>query len=235
MFLILLESIGFVFGFATIFFQYCCCIAGSKKIRTHVNSWSRVHVVIVHGLGGSSMPSNSLFGLRVFLQNNGFPNVSLFEYNSFRLSVKDAAQLLEQHIDELMKAQDYTSVFVVGFSAGGRVALLCSNKTVDGIVAVTSPIQGSATARLVTALWPTILSCPPMLKDLRQAAQFSSTTPRHAAVSAEMLLGFGGKVRVCEMSCPTTATTVHLRGVSHNFCQIDPRCHRGAPVPIPKP
>ena len=225
---ILLECFGLVAGFLGLIGQYFMTLFTSTIDQNDSNAHDKVLIVIVHGLGGSSKPSSSLLGLKRFLQRKGFPKISLFEYSSFRISLREAAQHLEVHIDEQTKILQTSTVLLVGFSAGGRVSLLCNHKAVRGVVAVVTPIQGSAPARLLTFLWPSILFCPPILKDLREGADFKPSTPRHAAVSAELIFGFDCKVLTREMTSPATCSSTHIKWMSHNFCQIDPRCHRGA-------
>lgn len=219
---ILLDSIGIVLGIIISSARYLML----KEESTPYLPRRDVLVVILHGFGGSSRPSASRLGLVDYLRRSGFPNVVLFDYKSFFVSLQEAADQLDIFINEQKRGCDAEHVLLVGVSAGGRVALLSKHKAVCGIVPVVSPIRGSAPARLVLWLWPKIAFCPPILRDLKDPAECSASPP-HASVCGDLFCGFDGKVRLCEMtnSFTTASTTIHW--MVHTFSQIDPLCHQG--------
>jgi hypothetical protein len=216
------EIMGIAFGIVITSWRYLI----HKQDSTPYPPRRNVLVVVLHGLGGSSRPLASRPGLVNFLRRSGFPNVVLFNYKSFVVSLQEAAALLDVFITEQNRSFDAEHVLLVGISAGGRVSLLSKHKAVVGIVPVVSPLRSSAPARLLLWLWPKVLFCPPILRDLKDPADCSESPP-HASVCGDLFCGFDGKVRLCEMTNSFTASSTTIRWMAHSFSQIDPLCHQG--------
>jgi pimeloyl-ACP methyl ester carboxylesterase len=226
--IIALEVTGLVLGIIITSLRHLIQLIRKEEESKPCLTSRNVLVVVLHGLGGSSRPLASRLGLVNYLRRFGFPNVVLFNYKSWLISLQEAADQLDIFIDEQNRSFNTEHVLLVGISAGGRISLLSKHKSVRGVVPVVSPIRGSGPAWLLHLLWPKVLFCPPIIRDLKYPADCSSSPP-HASVCGSLLFGFDGKVRLCEMtnSLTTASTTIHW--LSHNFSQIDPLCHRGEP------
>jgi pimeloyl-ACP methyl ester carboxylesterase len=224
--IIALEAIGLVLGILITSVRHLIQLIQKENGSTPSLPNRNVLVVALHGLGGSSRPLASRLGLVNYLRSYGFPNVVLFNYKSFVVSLQEAADQLDAFIDEQKRYFEAEHVLLVGISAGGRIALLSKHKSVCGVVPVLSPIRGSGPARLLQWLWPKVLFCPPIIRDLKYPADCSESPP-HASVCGSLFCGFDGKVCLSEMTNSSTASSTTIHWMAHNFSQIDPLCHQG--------
>tara|TARA_R100000750_G_scaffold61116_1_gene51519 strand:- start:229 stop:807 length:579 start_codon:yes stop_codon:yes gene_type:complete len=168
-----------------------------------------IHIITIHGLGGSPYPH---YPLIEELKRERY-NSDTFEYNSMSLSLNEASNLL---IDFIEKKVSDDKIILVGHSAGGRIALLTNHVKIVGVITVSSPIQGSyfaARFRFASIYFG------PMLLELCEKHSEDITVPI-ATITTSYFNNFDGRVWKEEMIHKNSCFERHIDNSFHSGNQM---------------
>lgn len=107
-------------------------------------------IILLHGM----IDNRSIFTrLRKHLQRQGFSRVSTVNYSPFTTDVRNAAQVLAEHIAKVVEETGCEHVHVVGHSLGGLIARyyvqkMGGDRHVDTLVTLGTPHQGTLAANI---------------------------------------------------------------------------------------
>lgn len=107
-------------------------------------------IILLHGM----IDNRSIFTrLRRHLQRQGFSRVSTVNYSPFTTDVRNAAQVLAEHIAKVVEDTGCEQVHVVGHSLGGLIARYYVHKMggdrhVDTLITLGTPHQGTLAANI---------------------------------------------------------------------------------------
>src|SRR6185437_1451373 len=143
-------------------------------------------IIIIHGIGGN------IFPLSKQLNEIGYKCYD-FGYQSTKMTLVESAKRLSDFIEEI-SGENKKKIILIGYEAGGRVALSCENSNIEGIITIASPIQGSWLAEQFLYYLPIIgYFSGPILSDLTKPHKqeikiplITITTPNRGMWKSEM-------------------------------------------------
>lgn len=171
---------------------------------------NKLHIITIHGIGGTSYPH---YLLKNELKEQGY-NCDVFSYPSCSINITEASNLLDEFIEE--KVSTTNKVILVGHSAGGRVALLSKHQQVIGIVAVASPIMGCYLARKMYFMK---MYFGEMLNEIAKPHGDDIRVPL-AVITTSYFNNFDGKIWTDEMKHPKSCYDKHIDNSYHSGLQM---------------
>lgn len=184
---------------------------------------ARVPVVLVHGM----VDNRSVFTvMRRGLRHRGFSSVCTYNYSPLVQDVREAADQLGAHLEQVCRDTGHERVHVVGHSLGGLVARYLVQRLDDSrvasLVTLGSPHGGSLWAHaLPTPLARQLRPGSPLIDELRLPAPGRDTpiTAVYSDLDQLVVPSSAGRVDHPDLC----ARNVLVRGVGHMSLPI----HRG--------
>ncbi len=184
---------------------------------------ARVPVVLVHGM----VDNRSVFTvMRRGLRRRGFTSICTYNYSPLVQDVRDAADQLGAHLEQVCRDTGHERVHVVGHSLGGLVSRYLVQRLDDSrvasLVTLGSPHSGSLWAHaLPTPLARQLRPGSPLIDELRLPAPGRDTpiTAVYSDLDQLVVPSSSGRVDHPDLR----ARNVLVRGVGHMSLPI----HRG--------
>lgn len=179
-----------------------------------------MHVVSIHGLGGTAFSHYPLITFLSFY----FSNITFesYSWDSKNLQYYDAVEDLEDYLNNF--TQD---LILVGHSLGGKLAMSVDNPKVKGVVTISTPHDGCEMAKILQSLiGPDFAKY--FLGEMHDILAYHITpkyTPKVVSITSSWTpwTPFDGRVCLSEMVHPLSDKVLHLDYSEHIVQLYDPR------------
>jgi pimeloyl-ACP methyl ester carboxylesterase len=179
-------------------------------------------VITIHGVFGSKFHHQSL----IDAIHGGDTDVCMNRALAFEWSWTEELDAVVHRLDAFIEthaASTTRHVVLVGHSAGGRIAAMSRNWRVTRVIAVASPLNGSALAWWVNLL---TLGLIPALRSMGEPVQRPPQAAPLAVITCdcEFFSGFDGRVFLSEMVSPEAHIVGHFTHRHSGGQFSDERC-----------